>query len=178
MTGAGVDPGAAPPGATPAGEAMVRTLVAAHGKLRHDLSSLQEALRMVAAADARSVPEVRGIIDGLSMHQAAWQLRSFCETYCQVVHAHHSIEDFRIFPAVLRTAPELAPIVERLTSDHAELGRLLDVLVAAVETLAGPQPSWTASQDSIGVLAERLAAHLDLEEEHILPALGRLPDWV
>ncbi len=163
---------------TPAGDAMVRTLVAAHAVLRRDLDSLEQTLRLIAAGDAAAVPEVRDRIQGLAMNQTAWSLRSFCETYCQAVHAHHSIEDFRIFPAVLDAAPELAPVVERLIADHVELGRLLDALAAAVDALPGPEPVWTAAQVAARELAVHLAAHLDLEEEHILPHLGRLPDWV
>ncbi|MFC4501972.1 MULTISPECIES: hemerythrin domain-containing protein [Streptomyces] len=163
---------------TAAGEAMVKTLVAAHGLLRRDLDSLDETLRLLASGDAARVSEVRGRVDALSMRQAAWQLRSFCETYCQTVHAHHSIEDFRIFPAVLGVAPELAPIVDRLTADHVELGRRLDTLMSSLDALPGPEPVWKAAQDAVRELGELLAEHLGLEEERILPHLGRLPDWV
>ncbi|MFE3783986.1 hemerythrin domain-containing protein [Amycolatopsis sp. NPDC059090] len=113
----------------------------------------------------------------LSMGQDAWQLKSFCDVYCQTVRTHHSIEDGRIFPAVVAVAPETAPIVRQLTADHEELARLLGVLNTAVGALPSAA-GWAAAVDAAHQLAERLAAHLDLEEEHILPPLERLPDWV
>jgi hemerythrin-like domain-containing protein len=110
------------------------------------------------------------------MRQATWQLTSFCDAYCQRVQAHHGIEDFRIFPAVVAVSPETAPIVERLMADHVKLDRLLDALSAAVSALPAAA-AWSSAARAANELAEHLAAHLDLEEQHILPPLGRLPDW-
>jgi hemerythrin-like domain-containing protein len=122
--------------------------------------------------------KVRKRVATLSMRQAAWQLKSFCDTYCQTVRAHHDIEDFRIFPAVVAIAPEAGPVVEYLTADHVELGRLLDDLSCAVGALPGAAAAWAGAEDAGRELAEHLTAHLDLEEEHVLPPLVRLPDWI
>lgn len=168
----------AAPRTTPAGRAMVSTLLGAHAALRRDLDSLGEALRMLAARDPRVLGDVNAVLDDLTLRQAAWQLKSFCDMYCQTVHAHHSIEDFRIFPAVLKLAPELGPVVERLTADHLKLGALLDEMVTTMGALPGPDAAWTAAQDAVRAMADHLAAHLDLEEAHIVPQLGRLSGWI
>jgi hemerythrin-like domain-containing protein len=169
-------------GATAAGRAMVETLLSAHAGLRRDLDSLGEALMLLAdgdgSADAETYAEVRARVDELTMRQVSWQLKSFCDHYCQTVHLHHSIEDVRIFPAVLRVAPDLAPVVDRLTADHHRLGELLDALVAAVGALPGSAQQRAAAQEAVRALAAHLAAHLDLEEQHIIPQLSRLPGWV
>jgi hemerythrin-like domain-containing protein len=165
-------------GATAAGRAMVSTLLDAHAALRRDLDSLGEALRLLVTADPSAIAEVKARVGELSMGQAAWQLRSFCEHYCQTMNAHKSIEEFRIFPAVLGIAPELAPVVERLTADHLRLGELLDVLVAEVAGLPGPESVWNSAREAVRELTALLAAHLDLEEEHVIPQLSRLPAWV
>lgn len=168
------------PDSTTAGVAMVKMLLAAHGMLRKDLDSIRETIQLIssgAAGDAATAAEVRERVEALAMGQSAWQLKSFCDTYCQTVHAHHGIEDFRIFPAVVAIAPETAPVVERLTADHVTLGGLLDTLNSAVDALPSAA-AWTAATDAARELAEQLEAHLELEEKHILPPLGRLPDWV
>lgn len=173
--------GAGGTGTTAAGRAMVSTLLGAHAALRRDLDSLGEALRLLAARDPAVLGEVQGRMDDLTVRQAAWQLKSFCDMYCQTVHAHHSIEDFRIFPAVLRMAPELGPVVEKLTADHLALGALLDTMLTSVGALsvaAPPDADWGAAQDAVRALAGHLAAHLDLEEAHIIPQLGRLSGWI
>ncbi|MFF7156893.1 hemerythrin domain-containing protein [Streptomyces sp. NPDC008139] len=161
---------------TPAGRAMVSTLLGAHAALRRDLDSLGQALRLLAAKDPAALGEVHARMDDLTLRQAAWQLKSFCDMYCQTVHAHHSIEDFRIFPAVLRIAPELRPVVDRLTADHLALGSLLDAMITSVGAL--PDADWATAQDAVQALADHLAAHLDLEEAHIIPQLGRLSSWI
>jgi hemerythrin-like domain-containing protein len=155
---------------------MVSTLLGAHAALRRDLDSLGEALRLLAAKDPAVLGEVQERMDDLTLRQAAWQLQSFCDMYCRTVHAHHSIEDFRIFPAVLRIAPELGPVVDKLTADHLALGALLDTMLASVGAL--PDADWGAAQDAVQALAGHLAAHLDLEEAHIIPQLGRLSGWI
>jgi hypothetical protein len=170
-------------GSTTAGVAMVKTLLAAHSVLRRDLDSIRETIRLMASAvpgtpDGTALAgQVRDRVAALSMRQDAWKLKSFCDNYCQTVHAHHGIEDFRIFPAVVAVAPEIAPVVEQLTADHEELARLLDVLNASVGALPSAE-AWAEAADAARELAARLAAHLDMEEKHILPPLGRLPGWV
>jgi hemerythrin-like domain-containing protein len=178
-TGTGAGPGRGTgggAGTTPVGRAMVSTLLGAHAALRRDLDSLGEALRLLAAKDPAALGAVQERIDDLTLRQAAWQLKSFCDMYCQTVHAHHSIEDFRIFPAVLRMAPELGPVVKKLTEAHMALGALLDAMLGSVGAL--PDADWGDAQDAVQALADHLAAHLDLEEAHIIPQLGRLSSWI
>jgi hemerythrin-like domain-containing protein len=165
-------------GRTAAGREMVQELLAAHAGLRRDLADLGEALRLLRERAASSAAEVRALVDGMTMRQNAWQLRSFCDFYCSKVHAHHTIEDSRIFPAVLRIAPELAPVVEQLEAEHRRLGALLNVLTTAVAALPGSGAVWTAAETAVSDLADHLETHLDREEENIIPQLGRLPSWV
>lgn len=163
---------------TPTGPEMSRTLLAAHAGLRQDLMTLRDALRLLQQQDTAAAAGFRSMVEGMTMRQSAWQLRSFCDFYCQKVNAHHSIEDTRIFPAVLRAAPELASVVAQLEDDHKRLGVLLNALTGAAGTLPGPAAEWAAAREAVENLANHLEIHLEREEKHILPVLARLPAWV
>ncbi|MEW1718993.1 hemerythrin domain-containing protein [Streptomyces sp. NPDC093109] len=157
---------------------MVSQLLSAHAGLRNDMDSLRQALTLLTQRSTATAAEVHALVDNLAMRQNAWQLKSFCDFYCRTLETHHSIEDFRIFPAVLRAAPELTPVVAKLEADHRRIGTLLNAVTDAVASLSGDDPLWATAHSAVGTLADHLEEHLTLEEEHIIPVLGRLPAWV
>lgn len=93
------------------------------------------------------------------------QLRINCLTFCQGLGNHHLGEDSQMFPFLERDHPELAPALTRLRREHQTIDRLLADLQAA---LTEPE-SLLAEVDR---LATELEAHLDYEEEHLIPALN------
>jgi hemerythrin-like domain-containing protein len=84
--------------------------------------------------------------------------------FAEVLHHHHHGEELMVFPAVLR-ATGVAP--ERLVADHVELMRAIDDVA---KSFAAPT---TAERMAAAVTTfdEVLCAHLDREEELVVPVL-------
>lgn len=83
---------------------------------------------------------------------------------------HHKIEEFHIFPAFARAEPALQRGFTLLESDHQEIHVLVDALQAATTRLVAAEE--TAGEDTtreLGALLRGLMAHLDDEEDLIVP---------
>ncbi|MGW4639192.1 nitroreductase/quinone reductase family protein [Sphaerisporangium sp. NPDC004334] len=119
------------------------------------------------------------------------QLRVNCLTVCQGLHHHHLMEDTYMLPTLGERHPELASPLARLREEHETIKRLLDELQnllsgegsapgTAPDTTPGTVPgtATATAPDTASVLAnvERLTAeleaHLDYEEEHLIPLLN------
>lgn len=97
------------------------------------------------------------------------QLRINCLSVCQALHHHHTIEDARLFPHLGRQWPELAGVLQRLRREHEAIALLLEELRALVSGDGGRLDDLPAEVDRL--IAE-LEAHLDYEEEHLIPVLN------
>jgi hypothetical protein len=118
-------------GEKPFGVLMHRQLKLIHAMLRSDL----EVCRTLAAEVASGAPAA-GIteqIATLRTRSPIWTLQANCLYHCRVVHAHHGHEDADMFPALRRSNPALADVVDKLDADHRVISDLLD----AVERAAG-----------------------------------------
>ncbi|QYC42295.1 Putative nitroreductase [Nonomuraea coxensis DSM 45129] len=131
------------------------------GPMGDALKSLHDAFRrelaLIRAEVAASGPRV------------AAQLKVNCLTLCQGLHVHHAREDDYMFPAMEGRHPELGPALERLRAEHAVVARLLEEL----RTLLAADD---VAQDTLLAEVERLTAeleaHLDYEEEQLVPLLN------
>lgn len=98
-------------------------------------------------------------------------LREHCLTFCDALHAHHAGEDDVLFPHLDGLHPELAEILARLRSEHQTVARIL----ARIRTL-----SETGDRAAVGAELDRLAgeleAHLDYEEQQLVPLLNQMTD--
>ncbi|MFI7422894.1 hemerythrin domain-containing protein [Nonomuraea sp. NPDC049684] len=92
-------------------------------------------------------------------------LRTHCLAFCDALHAHHEGEDAVLFPHLAAGRPELAGVLARLGAEHRVVARLL----ARVRDLAGTDAS---AADELDRLAAELEAHLDYEEEQLVPLLN------
>jgi len=92
-------------------------------------------------------------------------LRSNCLAFCVGLERHHLGEDFAVFSYLAQRFPELGSALESLRAEHRTVARLRGELVAV--------PS---SSDAFEALAKELTAHLDREEELLVPLLNALPD--
>ncbi|NGO68976.1 nitroreductase/quinone reductase family protein [Streptomyces boncukensis] len=142
-------PGPPNPNAATWGEALQRI----HGAFRRELA----LIRGEAAACAAAGRPVLGA-----------QLRVNCLTLCQGLRVHHTGEDSRMFPGLAEANPELAPVVDRLTGQHEKLAALLDELQ---QLLSSGRPSAGRLVGEVDRLVTELEAHLDDEEEMLLPYL-------
>ncbi|GAA1003079.1 cation-binding protein [Acrocarpospora pleiomorpha] len=121
----------------------------------HD--AFRRELALIRAEAARSGPRV------------AAQLRVNCLTMCQGLHVHHSKEDEYMFPALAGRYPELAAVMVRLRAEHGVIARLLDELKTL---LAADDVTSETLLSEVNRLTKELEAHLDYEEEHLVPLLN------
>ncbi|WP_336207018.1 nitroreductase/quinone reductase family protein [Nonomuraea sp. LPB2021202275-12-8] len=143
-------------GLTPTGPGAPNASRAGDGlKLIHD--AFRRELALIRKEVAESGP-------GLGT-----QLRINCLTLCQGLEHHHLIEDAHMFPHLDGQHAELGPALARLRAEHKTVKRLLDELQQLLSA---------ESADRVTVLAEverlttEVEAHLDYEEEQLVPILN------
>ncbi|TDD88156.1 nitroreductase family deazaflavin-dependent oxidoreductase [Actinomadura darangshiensis] len=94
------------------------------------------------------------------------QLRVNCLSLCQGLDNHHLGEDTMMFPPLEQAHPALAPTLARLKDEHKVVKELLDELRHVLD--AGDSASLLVEVER---LTAALEAHLDHEEERLLPLL-------
>ncbi|TMR08384.1 nitroreductase family deazaflavin-dependent oxidoreductase [Nonomuraea turkmeniaca] len=127
-----------------------------------------DALRRLHDAFRRELAIIRGEVAASGPRLGA-QLRVNCLTLCQGLHVHHEREDGFMFPALEGRHPELAAALERLRAEHAVVQELLERLQ---ELLAADDVSPEALSSEVNRLTAELEAHLDYEEEQLVPLLN------
>jgi hemerythrin-like domain-containing protein len=83
---------------------------------------------------------------------------------------HHPNESKLLFPVLLRAAPELQPIIERLEADHADgehRVRELQQMLARWEFLGETRRA--AFVEALQAYVLQYLQHMDTEEKHLLP---------
>jgi deazaflavin-dependent oxidoreductase (nitroreductase family) len=135
---------AGPPGGPESPGAM---LVAVHDAFRSELALIRKEVTASGAG-------------------VGAQLRVNCLTLCQGLGNHHMGEDQRLFPLLGRHHPELAPVLAQLADEHETLKGLLDELRRVLDT--GDPASLLPEVER---LTTALEAHLDREEERLVPLL-------
>ncbi|MFI6574194.1 hemerythrin domain-containing protein [Nocardiopsis sp. NPDC050513] len=129
------------------GEQLVRI----HDLLRGQLAELR---RDLAAAKPSGPPVLED------------ELRRKCLSFCLFLHGHHTAEDDHMLPGLAASHPALAPVLERLTREHAVISDRLD----RIQELADKGDPVSVRAD-VERLAAEVEAHLDWEEAQIVDAL-------
>ncbi|MBV6703389.1 nitroreductase/quinone reductase family protein [Kitasatospora aureofaciens] len=101
------------------------------------------------------------------------QLRQHCLAFCEGLTHHHRGEDAAIFPALARSHPELAEVLEALAEQHLAIGRIKDELVALLAGIGVTEPERLRAE--VDRMSAELEAHLAYEEAELLPALADIP---
>jgi len=128
--------------------------LASHRAFRRDAARFPIALRRIGTDRAPAT-------DALRRHWA---------DYNAALAYHHHMEDEQLFPALRHLDGALAPMIDTLLAQHHDL----DSTIAEVEELLSLLPSTEAAGPAALAcedLAAALGAHLDLEEEHLVPVL-------
>ncbi|MFF9073990.1 nitroreductase/quinone reductase family protein [Streptomyces sp. NPDC014735] len=101
------------------------------------------------------------------------QIRQRCLAFCQSLRFHHTSEDAHLFPGIVRHHPHLADTFARLAEEHRSIARIQDELVALLAGIGIADPArFRAELERMSV---ELNAHLDDEEERLLPLLAEVP---
>ncbi|MDG4859671.1 nitroreductase/quinone reductase family protein [Streptomyces sp. T-3] len=101
------------------------------------------------------------------------QIRQHCLAFCETLSHHHRGEDAGVFPAVAQHHPHLRETLDRLTEEHRTVARIKEELASLLSdfTTADPQRFRT----ELARMSKELTAHLDYEEEWLLPVLAEVP---
>ncbi|WP_432899293.1 hemerythrin domain-containing protein [Micromonospora matsumotoense] len=104
-------------------------------------------------------------------------LRTHCLSFCAALTRHHTGEDAGAFRVLADEAPELRPVLDKLSRDH----RMVDWIVRRIEALvADPPADDPAALDRVRVelngLSAILESHFRYEERTLTAALDTLGD--
>ena len=155
------------------GRAQARDLVAVHDHLRGELAQLRDLIAQVAAGSI-DPGAARSEISKLTMRQNQWTVGAYCESYCRLVGLHHTLEDTALFPGLSRMDSRLAPVVDRLHSEHEAIAGVLSRIDAAlVAMVTDPVTGMPALRAATDLLTDALLSHLSYEEHQLLAPLAR-----
>ncbi|WP_432077696.1 nitroreductase/quinone reductase family protein [Streptomyces sp. YPW6] len=101
------------------------------------------------------------------------QIRQRCLAFCQALEFHHTAEDGHMFPAMEDHHPHLRGVFDRLRHEHRAIGAVQSALAALLADAAVAEPDRFRSE--LARMTDKLTAHLDYEEEHLLPLLAEVP---
>src|SRR5579862_3995270 len=116
---------------------------------------------------------VRGVADGDTAGAA--RVAGHAREMTEALHHHHHNEDELLWPRLLQRAPVDAELATRMEAQHAAIGQILrriDAVLPIWPREASTRDASTLAAD-LADLHARLEEHLDDEEEHVLPIVGR-----
>ncbi|MEU5048934.1 nitroreductase/quinone reductase family protein [Streptomyces sp. NPDC021096] len=101
------------------------------------------------------------------------QIRQHCLAFCDSLTFHHTSEDAHVFPALAQHHPHLREPLDRLSEEHRTVSRIKDELLALLSDITTADPRRFRAE--LDRMAKELVAHLDYEEEWLLPVLADVP---
>ncbi|MEU9034930.1 nitroreductase/quinone reductase family protein [Streptomyces sp. NPDC048352] len=101
------------------------------------------------------------------------QIRQRCLAFCQTLEFHHTSEDAHLFPGIAAHHPHLAGTFERLRDEHRTVARIQGELVSLLGEVAIAEPE--RFRVELARMTAELTAHLEHEEETLLPLLEEVP---
>ncbi|MEU9674147.1 nitroreductase/quinone reductase family protein [Streptomyces parvus] len=157
------DPDAAAPPVTSLADKLVEVHTWLRGQLRHAHDET-EAHFAERAGRGPGEPPTPGL--GL-------QIRQRCLAFCQALEFHHTAEDGHMFPTMEGYHPHLRDVFDRLREEHRSIGAVQSALADLLADVSIAEPDRFRAE--LARMTEELTAHLDYEEEHILPLLAEVP---
>lgn len=110
---------------------------------------------------------------GQSSAGLSLRIRQYCLAFCTSLHLHHFGEDAVMFPSLEAEYPELRESIQRLREEHRTVERIrgeLEVVIAGISNANAVR--FLAGLDR---MTKELEAHLDFEEEAVIPAMAKIP---
>ncbi|WP_328582310.1 nitroreductase/quinone reductase family protein [Streptomyces sp. NBC_00370] len=132
-----------------------------------------QLLHVGAEVDAHFA--ARGAHNGLAEPPPALglQIRQRCLAFCQGLEFHHTSEDAHLFPGIAAHHPDLTDVFAQLAAEHATVARIQDELAALLADITLSDPHRFRAE--VARMSAELNAHLDHEEDHLLPLLTHIP---
>ncbi len=99
---------------------------------------------------------------------------SYYANVLKLLHSHHEAEDLTIYPLMMERLPEHVDAISRVNAEHeAVLGTLVATEAAVDSWRAHPSSaSRDAAVSALNELHIALGAHLDHEEEDVVPLIA------
>ncbi|MGW8983575.1 nitroreductase/quinone reductase family protein [Streptomyces parvus] len=158
------DPDAVAPPVTSLADKLVEVHTWLRGQLRHAHDETEAYFAERAGHGGAGEPPSPGL--GL-------QIRQRCLAFCQALEFHHTAEDGHMFPTMEGYHPHLRDVFDRLREEHRSIGAVQSALADLLADAAIAEPDRFRAE--LARMTEELTAHLDYEEEHILPLLAEVP---
>ncbi|WP_329520758.1 nitroreductase/quinone reductase family protein [Spirillospora sp. NBC_01491] len=143
-------------------------IMEAHAHLRSQLRHIRSETEAHFAARAAHQGPGEPPAPGLGL-----QIRQHCLAFCDALEFHHRGEDAHIFPALGAHHPQLRGALEQIREEHREVARIKDGLQALLADIGSADPG--RFRTKLERMAQELTAHLDYEEESLLPVLAEIP---
>jgi hypothetical protein len=153
------------------GRAIAGHLIEVHDHLRAELAQIRDLIRQ--AHDAEGAAAARSAINQMTLRNNRWTLGAYCASYCRIVTGHHSLEDQAVFPHLRAREPGLAPVIDRLASEHEVIHEVLEELDAELVAMLAKPGDFTRLQQAADVLTDVLLSHLAYEEAQLVEPLAR-----
>jgi deazaflavin-dependent oxidoreductase (nitroreductase family) len=132
--------------------------------------SESESLQLIHAAFRRELALVRREVSEAGPTLGA-QLRINCLTLCRGLSHHHHAEDAELFPLIDTHQPQLAHAMRQLRQQHEHIATLLERLQQVITAGNADRATIIAQVEH---LVDEVEAHLDYEEETLLPVVDTL----
>jgi alkanesulfonate monooxygenase SsuD/methylene tetrahydromethanopterin reductase-like flavin-dependent oxidoreductase (luciferase family) len=154
-------------------QAAGQHLVDVHDALRSELAQLRDLVEQVAGGHV-GVGEARSHIATMTLRQNNWTLGVYCASYCRIVTGHHGLEDRSVFPHLRASDPRLAPVIDRLESEHHVIAEVLERVDRALVALVSQPDGQSQLRAAVDLLTDTLLSHLSYEERELVEPLARL----
>ncbi|MCX4696123.1 nitroreductase/quinone reductase family protein [Streptomyces sp. NBC_01408] len=155
---------AAPSEVSTLGDKLLEVHTWLRGQLRQVKAEVDAHFAARAAHQGPGEPPAPGL--GL-------QIRQRCLAFCQALEFHHTSEDAHLFPGIARYHPHLTGTFDRLAEEHRTVARIQGELAALLAGIGIADPQRFRTE--LDQMSAELNAHLDYEEEAILPLLADVP---
>ncbi len=155
------------------GRLVGQHLVDVHDMLRGELRELRDVLAQVRDG-ALTAGAARSALNEMALRQNDWAVGAFCARYCGIVAQHHGLEDDAVFPHLVRSDANLAPVIDRLRDEHLAIHDAVQAVDRALVDHLNHPGSYAGIQAAIDFLTDALLSHLSYEEHEIVEPLARL----
>lgn len=157
---------------TPHERAAGQHLVDVHDHLRTELAQVRDLVDQVTGG-ALDPGAARSHLNLMTMRQNNWTVGVYCESYCRVVTAHHTLEDRSVFPHLRAADGRLAPVIDRLEEEHHAIHDVLEGVDRALVAFVA-DPDGARLRAAVDLLTDTLLSHLAYEERELVEPLARL----
>jgi len=168
------------PGATDADRRQGTQLAAIHRHYLMEMGRIDMVFRRIEAGDAPP-PDLAQIVLSTDTARNLAATGTICGQSCQMLMAHHNIEEGHMFPELAGQPNEaLRAVVAKLRAEHEVIHALLLELHAAAQALVATptEATFAAARTAFDRLHGAIRSHFGYEETELAEAIGFYLDGI